>query len=466
MDTLIKNATVSSEATLAEFFAQKASQLNFEDLPSEAVHWARVGVLDTVGVTLAGANEPCARILSTALGTSKGPAIVFGTNQAVNPLDAALINGTASHALDFDDCNNTLGGHPSVPILPALFALADEVGATGKEFLTAYVAGFEVECKLAMSVNFHHYMKGWHPTATLGVFGSAAACARLLKLDSQKTAIALALAASGASGLKANFGTMTKPMHIGRCSREGLLAAKLAHGGFTANGMDVFEHPQGFFEVYNGQGNYDPSKGRDVWAAPFDIVRPGIAIKQYPCCGSTHPAIDSAIDIVQQHKFITEDIEHIHIWTHQRRLQHTNRPLPKSELDAKFSVQYVVCRALLDGFVSIDHFENNAFLEDRVISLLAKVKVAPYDDSQFDPSNHFGGEVHVTLKDGRRLTAKVEQPLGRTSDNPLPADRLKTKFELCASMVLDQSVVEKAYELIQGIEHLPDVRVISRSLKI
>jgi 2-methylcitrate dehydratase PrpD len=461
MDTRNDNEVVTTENTLAQFFAEKVAGLAYEDLPAQAVHWARVGVLDTVGVTLAGAKEPCAQILSQALGSNSGPAVVFGTQQMRNPLDAALINGTASHALDFDDCNNTLGGHPSVPILPALFALADEMGASGKEFIAAYVAGFEVECKLAMSVNFHHYMKGWHPTATLGVFGSAAACSRLLRLSPEKTAVALALAASGASGLKANFGTMTKPMHVGRCSREGLLAAKLAQAGFTANGLDVFEHQQGFFEVYNGEGNYNPSIGRDAWAAPLDIIRPGIAIKQYPCCGSTHPAIDSAIEIAQKNKYSAEDIEQIQIWIHQRRLQHTNRPSPKSELDAKFSVQYVVCRGLIDGFVSLNHFENNAFLDQKIVTLLTKVKAMPYDDSQFDPENHFGGEVVVTLKDGRKLTAKVDQPLGRTSENPLPADRLKTKFELCASLVLQPDAIDKAYALIQRLEDLTDVREIS-----
>src|SRR5688572_18996457 len=186
--------------------AKRITALRYEDLPPEAVHWAKVGILDTVGVTLAGADDPSATIVSNVL-SSSGASLILGTDKRVASLDAALVNGTASHALDFDDCNNTFGGHPSAPILPALFALADEIGASGRDFITAYVAGFEAETKISMGVNFYQYTHGWHPTATLGVFGSAAACAKLLGLDDERTATALAIAASFSSGIKANFGT-------------------------------------------------------------------------------------------------------------------------------------------------------------------------------------------------------------------------------------------------------------------
>ena len=176
--------------------AKRINALHFEQLPADAVHWAKVGILDTVGVTLAGSTDPGTRIVARSLASAGGPSLVFGSTARVGALDAALINGTAAHALDFDDCNNTLGGHPSVPILPALFALADEHGASGRDFIAAYVAGFETECKIALGVNFYQYMHGWHPTATIGVFGTAAACARLLRLDDAQTATALAIAAS------------------------------------------------------------------------------------------------------------------------------------------------------------------------------------------------------------------------------------------------------------------------------
>ncbi len=266
--------------TIAESLAERIACVRYDALPEDAVHWARVAILDTVGCTLAGASEPCARIVARVT-ASNGPCLVFGTDQRVAPLDAALINGTASHALDFDDCSDTLGGHPSAPILPALFALAETRAVDGRAFVAAYVAGWETETRIARGINFHHYEKGWHPTATIGVFGSTAACCHLLGLAPDVTAKALGLAASFASGVKANFGTMTKPLHVGHCSRNGMLAALLAADGFTAN-AGALEHRQGFLHVFNGEGNFDAEAILRDWGQPWDIVQPGVAIKQYP----------------------------------------------------------------------------------------------------------------------------------------------------------------------------------------
>src|SRR3970282_2557172 len=153
------------------------------------------------------------------------------------------------------------------PRLRALFPLADDVGASGRDFLTAYVTGFEVETKMSMGVHLHHYTKGWHPTATLGTFGAAAACAKLMGLNEERAATAIAIAASLASGIKANFGTMVKPLHVGHSTRNGMFAALLARDGFSA-GDRVFEHKQGFFNVFNGEGNYDAGKILPAWAQP------------------------------------------------------------------------------------------------------------------------------------------------------------------------------------------------------
>lgn len=444
---------------LTQELAKRINAVRYENLPPEAIHWAKVGLLDLVGVTLAGAREDTTRIVqgALALGAGAGSSLVFGGNQRVSALDAALINGTASHALDFDDCNNTIGGHPSAPILPALFALADDTGATGRDFIAAYVAGFETETKLGLGVHFYHYTKGWHPTATLGVFGCAAACAKLMKLPEDRIAIALAIAASLASGIKANFGTMVKPLHVGHCTRNGLFAALLAKGGFTAN-PGVFEHKQGFFKVFNDLTNYDAGKVLPTWGQPWDIVKPGIAIKQYPCCGSTHSALDAMLPLVREHKPSADDIERVDVWTHSRRLEHTNRPEPKSDLDAKFSVQYCMTRAILDRKITIEHFDGKAYENAAVKKLISRVHAAPYTTAQFPEDNHFGAEVKVSLKGGKILSAKIDQPFGRTSDNPLPASLLKEKFENCAVRVLPKERVGPLYSAIQGFENLKDVR--------
>ena len=448
---------------LAEELARRSAALRFEDLPAEAVHWAKVGILDTVGVTVAGSVEPAARILAQAISPGPGASLVFGSADRTGALDAALINGTAAHALDFDDCNNTLGGHPSAPILPALFALVDERPTDGRAFIAAYVAGFETECKLALGVNFHHYTKGWHATATLGVHGAAAAACHLLRLDAQRTATAIAIASSLASGIKANFGTMTKPLHVGHCARNGLLAALLAAQDFTAN-AGAFEHSQGFLDVFNGPGTYDAARTLAHWGAPFDVVAPGIAVKQYPCCGSTHPALDVMLDLVRRHDLRAETVARIECWTHARRLEHTNRPDPQSGLEAKFSVQYCLARALTDRAIRIEHFEGDAFRDPAVRTILPRVHAAAYDTTQFPADEHFGAEVRVTTTDGRVLSGKIDEALGRTSANPLPTDRLREKFENCITRVLPAATARTLADTIERLDTLADMRTLSALL--
>jgi 2-methylcitrate dehydratase PrpD len=447
---------------LALELARRACALRYDDLPPTAIHWAKVGLLDYIGVTVAGSTEPTPRLALEALGApGAGASAVFGMGRRLNGLDAALVNGTASHALDFDDCNNTFGGHPSVPLLPALFALADEIGASGRDFMLAYVTGFEVETKIALGVHFHHYTKGWHPTATLGTFGAAAACAKLMGLDEARTATALAIAASLASGIKANFGTMVKPLHVGHCTRNGLYAAQLARAGFTANADTVFEHKQGFLNVFNGEGTYDVARMLARWADPLDIVDPGIAIKQYPCCGSTHSALDAMLTLVRKHDLKPDQVESIDVWTHPRRLEHTNRPAPKSALDAKFSVQYCLARAVTDRRIMIEHFEGETYRDAASQKLLARVHAAPYGTDRFPADNHFGAEVQVRTKDGATYAEKVDQPFGRTSANPLTKERLREKFENCSARVLDAKAVAGIHAAVERFETLSDVRAVT-----
>jgi 2-methylcitrate dehydratase PrpD len=452
--------------TLAIELAKRICALRFVDLPADVVQWAKVGIVDTVGVTLAGSGgvDPGVELLERVLHASSGPSLIFGSTRRAGVFDAAMINGTASHALDFDDCNNTLCGHPSTPILPALFALADEHGATGEEFLNAYAVGVETECKIALGVSLHQYTHGWHPTSTVGVFGAAASCARLLQLDEIKTATALAIATSLASGIKANLGTMTKPLHLGQCARNGLLAALLAREGFTAN-LSAFEHSQGYFEVFNGKGNYDAGKILPAWGAPFDLARPGLGIKQYPCCGSTHPALDAMLELVRTHNLTSNDVARIEAWIHKRRLEHTNRPEPRSALDAKFSIQYCLARALKDRAIRMEHFDDEAFRDPEIDTIMSMVHVASYTALQFPEDNHFAGEVRVTTTSGDVLVARVDQALGRTVDSPLPEERLREKFEACALRVMGVETSRSVYEAIRTLEKTADMRQVTALLE-
>ena len=447
--------------TMIEGIAERICAITYGGLPPEAVHWAKVAILDTVGVTLAGAAEPCARIvgrvLATGAGTGGGECLIFGSGRRAAPLDAALINGTASHALDFDDVSNSMGGHPSAPILPALFALGEALDCTGRDFIAAYVAGFETETRIGRGVNLHHYEKGWHPTATLGVFGATAACAHLMGLDRAKTAQALAVAASLAAGVKANFGTMTKPLHVGHTARSGLFAAQLAREGFTANPA-ALEHKQGFLLVFNGAGNFDADRILKDWGRPYDIVRPGLGIKQHPCCGSTHPAVDAMLALRAEHDIVPDKIARIDSWTHPRRLAHTDRPDPQSGLDAKFSVQYCLARALIEGRIVLEHFEGEAFRDPAARALMRRIHAAPHPEMDAVSDEHLGAEVRVTFDDGRTIAKRVGSALGRGPDNPLPPEALHAKFANCAGRALPPGQVERLQRALLRLEEAASLR--------
>jgi len=444
---------------IATELGNRIASLRLCEIPPAAVRSAKMAILDTIGVTLAGGMEQAPQIAARVLDAEKtaGNSLIFGSTRRTSCLNAALINGVSSHVLDFDDCSDTMGGHPSVAMLPAILALAEEKEANGADVLLAYIAGFETETRIARGVNFFHYTKGWHPTSTLGIFGAVSGCSRLLNLPAEKIATGLALGISMASGVKANFGTMTKSLHVGHCCRDGLFAALLAKEGYTAN-PQAFEHKQGFFEVFNGAGNYDGARILEHWANPLDIIEPGVAIKQYPCCGSTHPALDAMIEIVEAHRIALEEVSQIDVWTHARRLAHTNRPDPRSDLEAKFSVQYCVARAFLHSRVILEHFEANASQDTDVRKVMRQIRVQPYTEDQFPAENHFGGEVRIVLTNGQVYSAKVQNALGRTSANPLPAERVRRKFENCAGRVLASPYVARIHDAVAHLEELPNIR--------
>ncbi|MBR1229008.1 MULTISPECIES: MmgE/PrpD family protein [unclassified Bradyrhizobium] len=457
----------SSGTTLLQHLAQRVLAFEKRQLTKGAVASARACILDAIGVTLAGYPEPCTQILlkTPGVATAPGPALIFGSARRTSALDAALINGTASHALDFDDFSGIMGGHHSVPLVSTLFALAEERGGTGEDLIAAYVIGVEVEIRLARAVNFHHYDKGWHPTATLGIFGTAAAACHLMKLDHAKTTMALCIAASLAGGLKANFGTMTKPLHIGQCCRNGLLAALLAEGGFDA-ATDVFEHQQGFLNVFNGPGTFDPDKLFQNWGAPWEIEAKSIALKQFPCCGSTHPAIAMALQLRREDKVKAADISRIEVLPHGRRLRHTNNPHPQTSLQAKFSVQYVVARALRYGVLRLKDFEGDAHFDPEITRLLDLTTASPHPDMADDAEDQWGAEVIVTLKDGTRLSRRVDNLVGRGGDNPMSSSELWDKFNDCAARSLPREQIAPLFERLETLEKVTEIAQVTRLLEV
>lgn len=450
--------------TLAEELAARITATAFEQITPQALHYAKIGVLDTLAVGIAGAGEEAALIARRVTGAAAGPALLWGSDQRVSALDAAFINGIAANVLDFDDCTDNLGGHPSSPILPALIALAEERGASGRDVITAYVAGFETETCLGRGVNFHHYEKGWHPTATLGVFGAAAACARLMMLGTDQTTRALALCASLAAGIKSNLGSMAKPMHIGHSSRNGLMAARLAAEGFTGN-ADALEHHHGFLELFNGTGNYDIGRILAKWGTPWDIEMPGIAIKQYPCCLSTQAAVDVMLQLTREHDLRLGEVARVDARIAARRLAHTDRPSPRSALDAKLSAQYVLARALANREVTLPHFEGDSYRDPAIRQAMALVHVVPLDAQTLAREGDSYADVVVTLQDGGTLKGSIERPVGHHAGVPLAADLHRNKFEGCVHRHMGRQKMDDFYGTVQALEQLKDVRELTARIE-
>lgn len=442
--------------SLTKQLAERILCFSDDDIPKAARHWAKQAIIDTIGVTLAGSCEPTARIPAQIPGLAEqdGPCLVLGTTRRTSALDAGFLNGIASHALDYDDVSPSMGGHPSVMLVSPILALGELFDCTGHEALTAYVAGYETETKIARAVNFQHYEKGWHPTATLGIFGTTAVAARLMRLTQEQTARGLAIAVSLASGIKANFGTMTKPLHVGQSVRNGLLAAFLAQGDFSAN-LEAFEHPQGFFEVFNGAGHYDAGKVFENWANPLDLLDPGLGIKQFPCCGSTHMAITMMLNLKKKHALTPERVRHIHIYMHPQRLPHTNRPVVKSALEAKFSVQYCVARALLHGKVLLEHFEGDAWADPKSQALLAITDTESHPALMDLP---WSAKVIVETTDGRQLSEQTDYLMGRGKGNPMSESEMWVKFEDCATRSLGDKQTTKLFAKLAAFENLENIR--------
>lgn len=433
---------------------RRISDIKFEDLPEEAIHWSKVAITDTIGCALAGSSEPCVDILEEVLAEDRteGPCLVIGRGRRAGALEATLINGLSSHCLDYDDINKSMGGHPSVTLVPVLLALADKLDLSGAKFIQAFVAGYEMGCKLGRAVNFVHYEKGWHPTATLGTFGAAAAASNALGLSSHQTTMALTIAASMSSGLKSNTGSMTKPFHVGHITRNGLFAALLAQNGFTAREF-TFEHIQGFFEVFNGPGNYDIEKMFESWADPYDIVLPGVGIKRFPSCASTHGTIDCMM-VLREQGLQAEDVKEIHITIHPRRLVHTNRPIPQNALDCKFSLQYCAARALTDGWIKSENFMGDADKDPVIRQLLGKTKVSQFTENDPEITNQLASQIRVATNDGKEYFHKVEQAIGRGPELPVPPDQLKQKFDGNCAVALNQEAITRLYELCNDLEKL------------
>ena len=426
--------------------------------PPEARAAARDAVQDTVGVALAGSVEPSAHIVQRVArgdGSVAGPAFILGTSETAGPGWAALANGTAAHALDFDDmCWVTLA-HPSTPLVAAALAAAEAENATGRTLLDAYVVGFEVEAVLGRVMNRKHYEQGWHCTATIGTIGAAAAAARVYGLDAEATGRALAIAASEASGLKENFGTMVKPLQAGLAARNGVLAALFAREGLTASDR-ALDGPQGFLVAMQSAGS-DLAGGLDRLGRDWEIVDGGITVKLYPSCAATHPTIDTLLDLRREAGIGPAEVEAVEIDVDPVVPTVLIHDRPATGLEGKFSLHYCAAAALAFGHVDIDTFEPPAMQSPDVVGLVPRVTMRADERLGRDAPPLTEARITLRLTDGRTLERAVRGARGYP-ERPASAAELDDKFLACAQRAVPSEAAEAALGWLRTLGEAPTAR--------
>ena len=412
-----------------------------------------------MGVTLAGAAEPAARIVQRVVEQDgSGPCRVLGTPSRSSAGNAALANGTAAHALDYDDMCFVSLAHPSAPLVGAALAAAEIAGASGRALLDAYVVGFELEARLGRTMNPRHYQRGWHCTSTLGTIGAAAAASRLLGLDAAATAHALAIAASEASGLKENFGTMVKPLHAGLAARNGVVAAQLAQAGMTASRAAI-EGPQGFLAVMDSE---QPSI--DAFAADlgtrWEILDTGITVKLYPSCAGTHPTLDALLDLKQREGFGADEVEAIEIGVDPIVPTILLYDRPSNGLEGKFSMPFCAAAAVVHGRVGVETFDAGMLRDPAIVAMQERVtmRVDPTLDASAPPLTQ--ARVTVRLRDGRVLTASANGARGYP-ERPAGDVELATKFTSCATITLPGPRAARVLTMLQDLDRLDHCRLLT-----
>ena len=428
-----------------------ASGLSFENLPREAVEIARTGFIDTIATMIAGANDPAPQLLRRSLAPGAGPASLYFSGESAAAPEAAWINGTAGHALDYDDVG--CRGHVSTVLVPAILAEAETLGRGGREMFAAYVAGYETWAELARRDPGHHHAKGWHPTGIFGAIGAGAACAALRRLDPSQATMAIALSASQAGGIMANFGTMTKPFHAGRVAHAGLVSARLAELGFTA-AEDALEHPQGFLSAVSPEGRADresPTRPGGEW----QIVRQGLSIKKYPACYCTHRALDAMLDLLAMRPLKPAEIKSITVSISKTHSLILRNHTPQTGLEAKFSMEFAMAASVISRRASLGEYTDAFVRRPEVQELMRKVSIVTNEnyDPQVSGASAWDQAV-VELANGERIeSAQVRRARGH-AELPLGEAELFDKFRTCVDAGHARISAERLFDRLRQLESI------------
>lgn len=413
--------------SLAKELAYFVKNIQMSDFSEEAILRARNAIRDCVSVLVKAVDSETGKIiLDYGRQFQREPVCsVLGTSFKTTPDMAALINGTLAHALDFDDVNNTMQGHPSVALLPAVWAMGEYTGASGEDILLAYLTGFEVQTRIGRIARPSHYATGFHATGTMGAFGAAAACAKLLKLSEEQIQMAIGIVSSMAAGLRDNFGTMTKPLHAGRAAENGVTAALLAQKGFTSE-PEILLTPKCFNRVFNIQQDIPESGVFDIKAKP-EIMIEGIMIKKYPSCACTHLALDGLFGILKRNNIRPNQIKRIFVTVNPWAMDTLIHNHPQTGLEGKFSMQYCLAAAAIDGKITLETFTDERVQEPVVQELLQRVEVT-LDESY--GRIYMCATVGVETKKGFKESVYVDFPTG-SPEKPMSEEELKEKFINC-----------------------------------
>lgn len=443
-------------------------------VPTEVIRAAKHSILDGFGLAVAGARTEGVAIAAAEVASyhcRSGDATVLGPGTRLPVRFAAFLNGMAIHADDYDDTQLAvlpdrvygLLTHPTAPVLPAVLALAERDGASGAELLAAYLIGVEVESAIAESISPRHYEAGFHSTGTIGTFGAAAGAARLLAYDNAAIAAALALAGSQASGLRENFGTMTKPFHAGHAAEGGLVAASLAGHGFTT-APDILEARRGFFSAAGG--GYDAGKIAGRLGAPWTFADPGVSIKPFPSGSLTHPAMTAFLDLKREHDLRAEDVAEISVGTNRHMPNALIHHRPADHLAAKFSMEFCIAILLLRGRGGLAEFRDEVVRDPQVLAAIEKVRFHVDPEAEEAGYHTMTSIIRVRMNDGRELATRAAFAKGSPA-NPMSEAELLDKFTGCLEAGgIDAGAGRRAAGLILDLESQPDVRAITGLLSL
>jgi 2-methylcitrate dehydratase PrpD len=449
---------------LTRLVGEFVAGLDYAALPQGTVAAAKNGIADLAATTILGRDMPIARILRQMAHVTKGGGearLCFGTDGA-SAVEAALINGAAGHSLDYDDIGiGVHPAHPSAVLGTAVLAEGEALGRSGRDIIAAYVAGYEVWVELGRRDRTPPHVKGWHPTATFGAVAAAAAAARVRRLDAKKAATAVAIAASQAGGLVANYGTMTKPFHAGRSAQVGVLSARLADAGMTA-AANALESARGFLAALSPKGEVDvetpPEFGRTWW-----LLKHGLGFKLYPMCYGTHRALDGMIDLMREYDVAPQNIEEIGIEVGPLQLVSLVNHDPMTGLEGKFSLEFALAMAAIVRRASLADVTDEFVARTDVRAMMQRVRIATVEG--LDTAGADGSpkdRIVVTLKDGRRLERALGHPRGHPL-NPVSPEKLWEKFADCVAGAMTPAEARRLYDRLQTLERMESFAELPRA---